>query len=322
MKIVETFKALQVQKKPIILALGFFDGVHKGHQAVIEKARALAEQCGGEAWALTLEPHPLKLIDPDTAPEILTCKRHKLHLLEARQLDGCILLPFDKVLRNMEAETFLETLCTQVPLVQHMVTGMNWTFGRGALGDIELLNQLTPIYDIETTIVEPVEWQGKPVSSTRIRTVIRNGDLEAAEAMLGHPFSMLGDVIHGRRIGHKLGFPTANIDPQNEVHPPSGIYAVQAVMEGSRHDAAAYIGTRPTFEDAKEWVVEVYMIDLPDIDLYGKEVEIFFKAKVREDQRFKTPDALKLQIAEDIRKTRDILSGIKTKGPVDSEISN
>ncbi|NCC50938.1 MAG: bifunctional riboflavin kinase/FAD synthetase [Spartobacteria bacterium] len=308
MKMVETFKALGDQESPIILALGFFDGVHIGHQAVIRTARALAEQYRGEAWALTLEPHPLKLIAPAHAPEIITCKRHKLRLLEARQLDGCILLPFDETLRHMEPETFVESLCEQVPAIKHLVTGVNWTFGKDGRGDISMLAQLSAPRGIQTSIVAPVSWNDLPVSSTRIREAVSGGDLESAEAMLGRPFSLLGHVVHGRRIGHTLGFPTANIDPHNEVHPPAGIYAVHAIMDGTSYKAAAYIGTRPTFEDANERVVEVYMLDLPDIDLYGKEIEVFFKAKVREDRRFMSPEELSLQIQQDIATTRAILA--------------
>jgi riboflavin kinase/FMN adenylyltransferase len=252
----------------------------------------------------------LKLIKPEAAPEILTCKRHKLRLLEHQRLEGCILLPFDDMLRNMEAHSFINNICSSLPQLCHIVTGSNWTFGRGAKGNTDLLEKLTEKYSIGTTIVPPVEWRDAPISSTRIRQAVRNGDLETAEAMLGHPFSMLGDVIHGRRIGHDLGYPTANIDPHNEVHPPSGVYAARCRLDKHYYDAAAYIGSRPTFEDHTEWVVEVYLLN-QHIDLYGREAEVFFLSKVREDRRFAGTGELQLQIQRDVEITQRIL---KEKG--------
>lgn len=308
MKVVHQFEELATVERPLVLAIGFFDGVHRGHQAVVARAVEEARRLNGEAWVLTFSPHPLKVIRPDSAPPMLTSTPHKLYLLKPLGIDGCILLPFTPELRDVSAEDFLERLRGSIPGLKHVVVGSNWSFGHERAGCPGLLEKTAAGYHVSVSTIPAVTHQGTPISSTRIRKAVTNGDLAKAAELLGRPFSIWGDVVEGRKIGRELGFPTANIDPHNEVHPPSGIYAVCAALGDTIYKGAAYVGSRPTFEsDASTFVVEVYLFDI-ELDLYGRELEVLFIERIRGDRTFPSPGELSVQIAEDIRKARAILA--------------
>ncbi len=308
MKVLRRLEEMFSAEQTVVLAIGFFDGVHRGHQAVLQEALRHAREQNGEAWVLTFDPHPLKVIRPEIAPRLLTSTPHKLRLLARLGLNGCMVMEFTPELRNLPPEQFIDQLCTHISNLAHMVVGGNWRFGKGGAGNIDLLKRLTPEYGMGMSAVGHIDWQGEPISSTRVREAVTNGQMTDAEEMLGRPFSLWGDVIEGRGIGKALGYPTANIDPHNEVHPPSGIYAAYTIVDEKPYQTAAYIGNRPTFADSEEqWVTEAYLLDT-DIELYGHDVELVFVEKIREDQEFASPGELADQIALDIEKTRSILA--------------
>ncbi|MBN1269193.1 MAG: bifunctional riboflavin kinase/FAD synthetase [Kiritimatiellae bacterium] len=314
MKVVHEIRELDRVGRPIVLAIGFFDGVHRGHQAVIARTCDEARRLGGEAWVLTFDPHPLTVIRPDAAPLMLTSTPHKLRVLESLGVDGCLILRFTAELRSLEPGAFIEQLCGSAARLRHVVVGSNWTFGHNRSGSPEMLQSLAGKHGIASSVVPPVLLGGEPVSSTRVRQAIRQAHLPEAAEMLGRPFSVWGRVVHGDRIGHELGFPTANIDPHNEVHLPNGVYAVRAGLGEIQLAAAAYIGNRPTFQvPSRNWVVEVYLLD-KHLDLYGQDVEVFFIQRIRPDRRFDTPDELKAQIARDVEETRQILTAAQGSG--------
>lgn len=289
----------------IVLAIGFFDGVHRGHQAVISEAKRQAEQAGGEAWILTFDPHPLAVIAPDRAPALLTSAQHKCLLFKQYGMAGCIMMTFDQKLRSHAPKDFLHLLIRHIPHLAHIVVGENWTFGSGQQGRADTLRHLAAQRHIGTTLMPPVFDNAKPVSSTRIRQAVLVGDLGRARRMLGRDYSIYGHVVHGREVGRELGYPTANVHPCNEVHPPDGIYAARAAVGETTFDAAAYIGSRPTFEE-DQWVVEVFLPG-EHLDLYDREIEISFVEKIRDDCAFESVDALKAQITRDVAAVRQIL---------------
>ncbi len=306
MRTVTRLEQLQEESRPIVLAAGAFDGVHRGHQVVIQHALDRARAVGGSAWVMTFDPHPLKLLRPDIAPPLLTSTPHKLRLLQALGLDGCALLTFTHTLAAVEPEPFIADLKQAVPHLAALVVGSNWTFGHRARGTTRWLGELAPRYGFTADIVAGVTLGGQAISSTRIRKAVSAGQLDDAADLLGRPFSMYGTVIHGTKLGRKLGYPTANVDPHNEVRPPAGIYAVRMHVDGVVHPGAAFLTDHPDPRKGPPDMVEVHLIDR-DLDLYGKDVEVFFVKRLRDEQRYKSLDALKQQIALDVAQARGAL---------------
>ncbi len=306
MRTVTQLDPLAASGRPIVLAAGAFDGVHLGHRAVLARAQAQARACGGETWVMTFDPHPLKLLRPDLAPPLLTSTPHKLQLLRSLGLDGCAVLPFTPSFAAVEPEAFIENLCRAVPTLHTLVVGSNWTFGHLARGTTDLLRRLAAERGFRADIVDPVPHNGQTVSSTRIRRAVAAGCLGEAEALLGRPFSVYGTVIHGAKLGRQLGYPTANVDPHNEVRPPAGIYAVRFATEGHLYPGAAFLTDHPDPRKGPPDVVEVHLIN-QNLDLYDREAEIFFVARLRDEWRFDSLDALKAQIAVDVEHARQAL---------------
>ena len=307
MRVLRHFKDIDSHSPEVVLAVGYFDGVHQGHQTVIQSASQRAAECGGRTWILTFDPHPLKILRPEMAPPLLTSTAHKLDLFRSMEVEGCIVLPFTRELAAQEPEEFIKNLKASVPSLQEIVVGNNWTFGHRARGNPALLQKMAAELGFRATVVPPVVYKKAPISSTRVRQNITEGNLTDVQDMLGRPFSILGTVIPGKQFGRKLGFPTANIDPHNEVHPPSGIYAVFAIVEGQRVGGAAFLGASPeTPETPSGAIVEVHLLDVSP-DLYGKDLEVQFIEKIREERRFASPTELSRQIGLDVEKARQIL---------------
>ena len=294
--------ALRRKRRPIVLAAGFFDGLHLGHLKVITRSLQAAEAIGGKAWVLTFDQHPLRVLGHHKAPRLLTSNRHRLALLQRMGVEGCLLLPFNRALSQMAPDGFIRQLKDAVPRLADMHVGRNWHFGQAGSGDVTLLRKLGRELDFKISVSEPVVRGGQPVSSTRVRAAVKAGDLDKAAALLGRPFSILGTVKSGRRIGRKLGFPTANLDPHNEVLPPVGIYVVEATINRTRYDAVLYYGKRPTFDDAREHPCELEL-HVPGLDanLYGRDIEVCFRKRMRGDRKFANLAQLKRQIGRDIQ---------------------
>jgi len=290
------------------MAAGTLDGIHIGHRSVIETAVTHARKTNSSAWVLTFEPHPKKALRDDNSPILLTSLSHKLRLIEELDIDGCLLMPFDRELRHLSPPEFAARLSESIPTLSEIVAGRNWKFGYDANGTIDLLRELGGKYKFAVTTVEPVLFEQRPVSSTRIRDAVINGRLNEAQSMLGRPFSILGTVVEGRKVGRELGYPTANIVSDGEITPPPGIYAVSTIVNGRRHDGVAYYGSRPTFDDeTHDLTLEVHLFD-GFFDLYSHEMEIFFVSFMRSDQQFDSIDQLVAAISTDCQKAREILS--------------
>ncbi|MGI6086912.1 MAG: riboflavin biosynthesis protein RibF [Kiritimatiellia bacterium] len=301
---------LQSQRRPIALAAGFFDGVHIGHQAILRQAVAAARRLRGEAWVLTFNTHPLKVLAPESAPLLLTGLPHKLRLFTAMGMDGCIALPFNEELAACAPEKFIDDLATAAPKLAAVCVGNNWTFGRAGAGDSALLRTLSRRYGFRAMIVSPVCRQGAPVSSTRIRRALSVGHLGSAAVMLGRPFSLLGSVAPGRGQGvRQLGTPTANLNTADEALPPPGVYAVRVMLGCRRLRGIANVGRCPTLvpinadAPASPLVVETHILDFTE-DIYGREMEVCFLRRLRPERRFNSPARLRGQIVRDIDRVR------------------
>ncbi len=307
MRTVTALEALNGATRPIVFAAGAFDGVHLGHQAVLAEARRRASALGGEAWALTFDPHPMKVLRPDRAPALITSTPHRLRLLAETGVDGVALLPFDAFFAEQEPEAFIARVCAAVPTLRAMVVGANWTFGRRARGNVDLLRALAAQHGFDVAAMAGLEWGGQPISSTRIRQAVASGDLAAARAMLGRPFSMYGTVVHGAKLGRVLGYPTANVDPHNEVRPPPGIYACWTRVEQRTYPSASFLTAHPDPRKGPPDVVEVHLLDAT-LDLYDHDIDVCFVSKLRDEERYDTLDALKAQIGRDLAAARAVLA--------------
>lgn len=307
MKIIHALEEFHEKDTPVVLAAGSFDGIHIGHSAVIGKAIEHARSIGGETWVFTFDPHPAKVLMPDRAPPLIFTTDQQSLYLQKLGVDGCILQPFTFDFMKQEPIDFFENLCTCIPRLSGISVGEDWTFGRNRAGNAELLTRLCTERGMWFSTLPEVQWNGERVSSTRIRDAIRLGHLADATAMLGRPVSTIGKVEHGEKIGRKLGYPTANIDPENEMLPPRGIYAARLRVGQNLYNAAAYIGHRRTFHENEPQVLEVHLIDEEGLDLYGQHVEVSYIEYIRGDEVFENALALKKQIEADIASIRKVL---------------
>jgi riboflavin kinase/FMN adenylyltransferase len=308
MKIIRSLEEFSDTKTPVILAAGCFDGLHIGHTAVIQTAIERARAIGGEAWVFTFDPHPAKVLSPDRAPPLIFTTTQQSRHLQEMGVDGCILQPFTIEFMKQEPLVFFDNLCTCIPELAGISVGADWSFGRNRSGNAELLTKLCSERNMFFFAHPAVCWTGERVSSTRIREAVKLGHLNDATGMLGRPLSTIGSVVHGEKIGRKLGYPTANIEPDNDMLPPRGIYAARLRIGQKFHAAAAYIGHRGTFHENKPQVLEVHLLDETGLDLYGQLVEVHYLEYIRGDEVFEDAEQLKTQIEADLSAIRSRLS--------------
>lgn len=303
---VKTLEEIPQTDKPVVLAMGCFDGVHIGHQKVISTAVEQAAECGGEAWVYTFNPHPAKVLSPDNAPPLISAPACRMRQFEALGVRGIIEIPFDKTIARIEPEDFLSNLWKTLPSLGGIVCGIDWSFGYKARGKFQTLEKFCSEHGMTATAVHPVLYHGERVSSTHIRKAISLGNIPLAEKLLGRPFCLFGTVVRGRGIGRGLGFPTANIDPENELIPAAGVYAARTRIGGQQIDSAVFIGKRETFND-HEPVIESYLLDF-DNDLYGRQIEVCLAQKIRDVEPFPSKEALIAQIEKDVVQVRAALN--------------
>jgi riboflavin kinase/FMN adenylyltransferase len=326
MLVIRQISELPATVRPIILAMGCFDGVHIGHQEVISTAVKQAAERGGDAWIYTFNPHPAKVLSPETAPPLISAPACRMRQFAALGVRGVIEIPFDKTIAHIEPEEFLSNLCKILPALSGMVCGIDWSFGYKARGKFPALERLCAEHGITATAVPPVLFAGERVSSTHIRQAVCNGNIPLAEKLLGRPFCIFGTVVKGRGIGRGLGFPTANIEPENELIPAPGVYAAYTKVQSSefgvqssdvknpepgtenseRIPSAVFIGERKTFNDPAP-VIESYLLD-SDQNLYGRQIEVCLIQKIRDVQSFPSKEALTAQIEKDIAQIRGLLA--------------
>ena len=281
-----------------IVALGNFDGFHKGHQAVVARAVARGRAEERPVLVATFDPHPVRYFKPDVPPFRLTTLDQRERLFAAAGADAMIVFRFDAGLASVTAPDFVTDRLVRLIGAAGVVTGEDFTFGKGRGGDTRLLMELGRLNRLSVDSVPPVEEDGEAVSSSRIRDALQAGDCETAARLLTRPFAIEGEVEHGDKRGRALGYPTANIPLANYLRPRFGVYAVRGrLADGRLLDGAANLGTRPTFDPPRE-LLEPFFFDF-DEDLYGQRVEVALISFLREEARFDSLDALKGQMARD-----------------------
>jgi riboflavin kinase/FMN adenylyltransferase len=287
-------------RRKVCLAIGFFDGVHLGHQQIIRQTISDARQHEALALILTFDRHPNTVIAPDRAPPLIYPLDQKLRVIESLGADATLVLHFDKALSERSGEEFIRTLAAEVGPIRSICVGANFVFGHKRTGNVELLRRLGADLNFAVHGHAAVSLDGKAVSSTRIRQAIGAGHLDAASQMLGRPYSLVGQVMLGDQLGRKLGFPTANLDVTGLVLPPSGVYAAQVKSTGGLHRAVVNIGFRPTLKPAQSQLrVEAHLLGFSG-DLYGTTLELLLVEKLRDEKRFPSVAELRDQIARDI----------------------
>lgn len=299
----------RAQRGPIILAAGFFDGVHVGHRLVLDSAVREARRCGGQAWTLTFDQHPLSILAPTERPPLLTPLEVRLDRIAAAGINGCLVLPFTKALAALSPAEFVALLCGHNRHVASIRCGANWRFGARAAGDVRELARLGREHGFRVTVVRAASFRNRPISSTRIREAIQRGRLADATAMLGRPYSIRETVVRGRGVGRTLGMATANVHPAAEVLPPIGVYAVQTWIGDRPVQGVASLGFRPTFADARPDapILETHFLDF-DGDLYGATLDIAFLTRLRDEKKYPSPAALMAQIRRDIAAARRVFA--------------
>jgi riboflavin kinase/FMN adenylyltransferase len=290
------------------VAIGNFDGVHRGHQALVRTARALAHDAGGEAVVLTFDPHPARFFAPHLAPPMIAPLERRLELLGEAGADVVVIEPFDAAFAAIEADAFVSTVLGRQLGARHVVVGYDFSFGKGRHGTPALLTSLGRALGLGVTVVPAVMADGLVCSSTKIREFVLEGRVDGARLLLGRPFEIAGEVVRGAGRGRGLGIPTANVRPDGELLPRTGIYAgyAQRPGEDARFPAAVSIGTNPTFvPGGHEITVEAHLLDF-DGDLYGARLRLLLLARLRDEHRFASVDELMAQIQQDIARTREI----------------
>ena len=288
-----------------VLALGNFDGMHRGHLKIIERVRRGAEERGSTAVAMTFDPHPSLIVRPDKAPPLLMTHEQKLEALARGGMHGVAIVRFTHELARWEPETFVRSVLVEWLHVAEVWVGANFLFGHDRSGNFSLLRSLGARYGFRAEKIDPVRYKDFVVSSTRVRRLITEGRVDEAGALLGHYYALDGTIVQGQKRGRVIGFPTANLCPDNTLVPPAGVYATTMNIEGVAYASITNIGTRPTFESGDANVVETHVLDF-DRDLYGMKVRLGFVQRLRDEKRFDGADALKVQIETDRTRARDL----------------
>lgn len=290
-----------------VVTIGNFDGVHLGHRAILARVRQRAQKLEAQSVAVTFDPHPLKVLRPEASLPLLTTPEQKISLMAASGLDAVVVLPFTREFAGLPAREFVQRYFLERLRVREVVVGHDYCFGRGREGNIDLLKEMGNQHGFTVQVVWAVETDGAVVSSSLIRAMLRLGKVEEAGRLLGRPYGVAGRVVAGKGRGAKLlGIPTANIRPENELLPATGIYAVRVRRGEEILPGAANIGTCPTFENG-EFSLEVHLLDFSG-DLYGENLGVEFVARLREERRFPSIEALAAQIHADIRAAREALA--------------
>jgi len=310
--------ATELNAAKVCLAIGFFDGVHLGHQQIIRQTISDARQHEAAAVVLTFDRHPNIIVAPHRVPPLIYSLPQKLRAIESLGADALLLVHFDQAFSEQTGEAFVRGLARGLGRIQSLCVGAEFVFGHKRSGNVELLRQLGTELKFTVHGLAAVSLDGKAVSSTRIRKAIQAGDLDAASQMLGRGYSLAGTVIRGDGLGRQLSFPTANLDISGLALPPTGVYAVHATLKSETRNpkpeirnprtlrAVLNIGHRPTLQNPYPQLrVEAHLLDF-DADLYGHELELTIVEKLRDEQKFPSLDALRLQIARDVAEAQKV----------------
>ncbi len=334
MNLIQHANQLAARGRKSCLAIGVFDGVHLGHQQIIRQTIADARQHNALAVVVTFDRHPSAIVAPDRVPPLIYSQPQKVRSIESLGTDALLVVRFDEDFSRQTGEQFIRSLARDLGGIQSICVGADFVFGHKRSGTVALLKTLGAELGFKVHGHAAVALDGQTVSSTRIREAIRADDFDAASQMLGRAYSVAGKIIHGDQLGHKLGFPTANLDTTGMILPTNGVYAAQAILSSgtgvspvfpretgrahtsaedrrdasptTAHRAVLNIGCRPTVANPTPHIrVEVHLLDFSG-DIYGQELEIVFAGKLRDEQKFSSLDALREQIQRDIASARKL----------------
>ena len=290
---------------PLFLAIGVFDGVHRGHQAVISTSTRHAHSADGTPVVVTFDPHPARILRPEQAPHLLTATQHKIALIRALGVGHLLVVKFDKNFAATSPENFVEQLVQNSKPLREICVGHEWSFGKNRAGNLDLLQKLGARFDFNVVGIPPVKVNGTVVSSTAIRQAVEAGEFAKAASMLGREYTILGTVSGGEKLGKKIGFPTANLSAHSEQFPPDGVYFAEAWLDGVLLHGVVNLGFRPTVSSGQpERILEIHLLDFEQ-DIYGKDLEIRFVRYLRPEKKFENVDALARQIEVDVRQARE-----------------
>jgi len=305
MEILRSIPELSRLPGPLFLAIGVFDGMHLGHQAVISTSAEHARSVNGTPVVVTFDPHPEKVLRPQAAPHLLTATQHKIGLIRDLGVGHLLIIAFDRQFAATEPEDFVKQLVKHSKPLREICVGHEWSFGKNRRGNLGLLKKLGAQFDFEVVGIPPVTMNGELVSSTAIRHAVQTCDLRKAAVMLGREYTILGTVVRGDDLGKKIGFPTANLSAHNEQFPPNGVYFAQAMLDGVIYPGVLNLGYRPTVSSEKDRVLEIHLFDF-DRDIYGSDLEVRFVRYLRPEKKFESVDMLARQIALDVKQARDL----------------
>mgnify|MGYP003347005464 CR=1 FL=1 len=290
-----------------VLALGNFDGLHRGHLKIIERVRRGAAEHGGIPMAMTFDPHPPRVVRPDKAPPLLMTKRQKLEALAQAGVRAVAVVRFTRELSHWDPETFVRTVLVEWLHVSEVWVGSNFLFGHDRSGNYSSLRTLGQRYGFRAEKIDPVRYKEFVVSSTRIRRLVTEARMDEAAALLGHHYYLDGQIVEGKRRGREIGFPTANLETNNELLPPRGVYATTLEVDGVVHAGMTNIGVRPTFGDDPRTTIETHVLGY-DGDLYGRDVRLAFVQRLRDERKFDDVDGLRAQIETDKRRAERLFT--------------
>jgi len=289
--------------KAPVLALGNFDGLHRGHRKILERMRRVANERGAVAIVMTFDPHPPRVVRPDKAPPLLMTKAQKLEALADTGVQGAAIVRFTPELSRWDPEAFVRIVLVDWLGVSEVWVGANFLFGHDRAGNFSMLRALGARYGFKAEKIDPVRYKDFVVSSTRVRRLVGEGRVDEAGALLGHQYFIDGLVVHGDHRGRAIGFPTANLCTENELVPPHGVYATTARIGAVVRPSVTNIGTRPTVDASGRTTIETHVFNM-DRDLYGMSMRIGFVQRMRDERAFESIDALRAQIDADCRRAR------------------
>ena len=286
-----------------VLALGNFDGLHRGHRKILDRLRRVAGERGATSVVMTFDPHPPRVVRPDKAPPLLMTKAQKLEALAAEGVQGTAIVRFTRELSQWDPETFVRNVLVDWLHVNEVWVGANFLFGHDRSGNFSMLRSLGARHGFRTEKIDPVRYKEFVVSSTRIRRLVSEGRVDEAGALLGRQYFIDGTVVRGDARGRTIGFPTANLCTENELLPPHGVYATTVTVEEIVRPSVTNVGTRPTVDRSGRTVVETHVFGL-DRDIYGESVRVGFVQRLRDERAFESLDQLRAQIQADVDRAR------------------
>jgi len=308
MEIIRSIEELERLHGPLFLAIGVFDGMHRGHQAVISTSTSHARSGNGTPLVVTFDPHPVKVLRPNDAPHLLTATQHKIALIRDLGVDHLLVINFDKKFAATPPEKFVEQLVAHSKPLREICVGHEWSFGKDRRGNLDVLKELGARFHFDVVGIPPVKVNDAVVSSTAIRQAVEKGDFATAAVMLGREYTILGTVKGGEKLGKKLGYPTANLSAHSEQFPPNGVYLAEAWIQGVLYHGVVNLGYRPTVSgERSERVLEIYLLDF-NRDIYGENVEVRFVRYLRPERKFDNLEALVRQIDADVQQARELFA--------------